>query len=248
MLILAVAALLAAQDYERSTAGPAALPVQTLHTPDEIAPAVLPYLACLYATRGLPLLRGTDGQPISGGTPGPGNDCSAVRGHARDDALKLLQGKPMPSAGSPETFVENTLLEMDSYVATLSPPRTRATGDMPVVESVPVTIEDEVQPAYTKYYECLRDKVKTLPLNAANVLPKFNDAIAACRDIRASSVKEATQALVKKGWGEEARQKAAENSFAKADESWNTMAQRLHDALLRRTANRDSATPPKKPQ
>jgi len=40
-------------------------PKPTLHTPDVIAPAVLPYLACLYAERGLPLLRANDGSQIA---------------------------------------------------------------------------------------------------------------------------------------------------------------------------------------
>jgi hypothetical protein len=241
MLMLALAALFS------TAAGPAALPTQSLHTPDQIAPAVLPYLACLYAARGLPLLRGTDGRPISTGKPIDG-DCSPVRRRAQEEALKLLEGKQLPNGTSPESFVVNALSEMDSYVASLPAPNVGNTGNLPIVEAVPVTIEDEVQPAYTKYNTCLRNKVKESPVTLANVLGKFSDALNSCREVRASSVKEATDALVRKGWGEQARQRAAENTFAKADESWTTMGRRLYDALVRRDAATKTASRPKKPQ
>src|SRR5438067_2401192 len=66
-----------------------------LHTPDEIAPAVLPYLACLYSARGLPLLRGRDGVQVE--FEASGDDCSAERRLAIVNALKLLKGKPVPA-------------------------------------------------------------------------------------------------------------------------------------------------------
>src|SRR5260221_13341852 len=58
----------------------------TLHTPDVIAPAVLPYLACLYAERGLPLLRATDGTRVT--YDKNSSDCSAARARAVVDASK----------------------------------------------------------------------------------------------------------------------------------------------------------------
>src|SRR3982751_3711442 len=69
-------------------------PKLTLHTPDVIAPAVLPYLACLYAERGLPLLRAADGAQIA--YDKSSKDCSAARAQAIADASKLLQGKAVP--------------------------------------------------------------------------------------------------------------------------------------------------------
>src|SRR5205807_2586375 len=45
-----------------------------LHTPDQITPAVLPYLACLYARRGLPPLHAADGAPVAYDHSSP--DCS----------------------------------------------------------------------------------------------------------------------------------------------------------------------------
>src|SRR3954469_3040656 len=82
-----------------------------LHTPDEIAPAVLPYLACLYAARGLPLLRGSDGSQIS--FRKEGNDCSLARSRAHADAVKLLEHKKTPGDRTATEFVEEALSEMD---------------------------------------------------------------------------------------------------------------------------------------
>ena len=221
-----------------SAAGPAALPTESLHTPDQIASAVLPYLACLYAARGLPLLRGTDGRPILTDSA-KGGDCSAARGRARQEALKLLVDKPPPDHTSPEKFVDETLSNMDSYVASLPKANARSdAGDLPIVEATPVAIEDEVQPAYTRYNSCLRAKVKESPVTAWNVLTKFSDALDACRQIRASSLKEAKAALSARGWDGPARQRAAENTFAKADQSWTTMGRQLHEALVKRELNR----------
>src|SRR3954469_18538727 len=79
-------------------------PMPTLHTPDVIAPAVLPYLACLYAERGLPLLRATDGAQVT--YDKSTKDCSAARVRAIADASKLLQGKAVPDGLSPGLFIE----------------------------------------------------------------------------------------------------------------------------------------------
>ncbi len=233
-MLLLLAALLAGSGDQSEVSNPAALPTRSLHTPDEIAPAVLPYLACLYAARGLPLLRGTDGRPISSSEPAAGSDCSAVRSHAREEALKLVQEKQLPDKASPETFVDGVLEEMDEYVASLRPQTDQGDTAHPPAVGTQLMIEDEVLPAYIKYNSCLRRKVKELPLTAENALAKFSDALTACREVRALSIKEAMEALVKKGWDEETRQKAAENTFAKADESWTTLGGRLHDELVRR--------------
>jgi hypothetical protein len=247
-MLLALAALLATSGGQFQVGNPAPLTTRSLHTPDEIAPAVLPYLACLYEARGLPLLRGTDGQPITTSEPGPGGDCSSVRIHAQEEALKLLAGKRVPDKTSPEAFVEGALEEMDEYVATLRTPTAQTDSDHLPHVGTQVMIEDEVLPAYMKYISCLRDKVKEVPLTPENVLGKFTDALDACREIRTASVNEAKEALVKKGWDEQTRQRAAENTFAKADESWTTMGGRLRDTLLRKDLKRNGSAPAPKQQ
>src|SRR3954447_6567158 len=92
------------------------------HAPDQIVPAVLPYLACLYASRGLPLLNGTDRQSIASKVL-IGGDCSAIRRRAERDAVSLLRDKAAANSDSPEATVNNTLSSMDSYVGALAAQR-----------------------------------------------------------------------------------------------------------------------------
>src|SRR5438045_9526472 len=89
----------------------------TLHTPDIIAPAVLPYLACLYAERGLPLLRASDGTQVE--YDKSTSDCSAARARAKEDAAGLLQGQAVPDGLQPAEFIDETLADLDDYVASL---------------------------------------------------------------------------------------------------------------------------------
>lgn len=215
-----------------------ASPVETLatdphfHAPDEVVPAVLPYLACLYATRGLPLLNGTEGQPIVSKTA-IGGDCSGVRQQAEKDALALLAKKPAAGA-SPERIVADTLSSMDSYVAALTARRIASAGSgLPPVSGSMVMIEDEALPAYTRYNDCLRAKTIDTPVTSANVAGKFRRAVELCREVRAAAVEEAAIALAAKGWEAPRRRKAAVNTFEKADESWSSLGQRLYRALLR---------------
>lgn len=218
----------------------------SLHTPDLIAPAVLTYLACLYAARGLPLLRGSDGRQI--GVRGErGNDCTEIRRKAQADAIELIGGKTLPDGVAPDLFVEEALTAMDRHVASLPAPSDRGTaGALPMVTGTPVTIEDEVKPAYARYNECLGAKASASAsaITAANVLRKFSDALNACTGARAAAVEEAQRALVAKGWSAAARKTAADNSFNQADQSWTTMGRRLHDALVQRDSRRKDREPP----
>jgi hypothetical protein len=204
------------------------------HAPDEIVPAVLPYLACLYASRGLPLLNGTDRQAIAAKVA-VGADCTAVRRQAEQNALTLLRSRPDNNGRSPDALVASTLASMDGYVATLAAHRSAAGwGALPPVSGSMVMIEDEVLPAYKKYNDCLRAKTLDTPVTSANVLSKFRDALPACAEARTTAVAEATEALAVKGWDLARRQKAAATTFRKADESWASLGFRLHQALLRR--------------
>ena len=110
----------------------------TLHTPDAIAPAVLPYLACLYAERGLPLLRASDGTQVE--YDKSSSDCSAARARAKQDAAGLLQGQAVPDGLQPAEFIDETLADMDAYVASL--PMAKPGAERAAVVGIPVTIED----------------------------------------------------------------------------------------------------------
>lgn len=204
-------------------------PMPTLHTPDVIAPAVLPYLACLYAERGLPLLRATDGSHVAYDKSGSG--CSAARARASADAAKLLQGKVVPDGLSAGVFVERTLGDMDAYVASLPVAHAQS-----AVIGIPVTIEDEVQPAYARYDDCLKTQVSSSPVSADTVVAKFREAMSTCGSVRTYAVAEAAKALTGRGWDEATRTRAAETTFAKVDESWLAMGQQYRDMLLERAA------------
>jgi hypothetical protein len=213
----------------------------TLHTPDVIAPAVLPYLACLYAERGLPLLRATDGSQVA--YDKSSGDCSAARAQAGKDAAKLLQDKPVPGGPGAAAFIDQTLADMDAYVASL-PMTRRAGAQSRAVVGIPVTIEDEVQPAYDRYDDCLKAQVSNGRVTSRTILAKFREAMTACAKVRSSAVSEASKALTAKGWDQAARARAAENTFAKVDQSWLAMGQqyeavlRAQEAMARSTATR----------
>ena len=206
--------------------------VPELHTPDVIAPAVLPYLACLYASRGLPLLRGSDGGQIN--FDKSGGDCSAARAHAKADALKMLDRAKSPGRTAPAQYVDDALAEMDAYVASL-PVRRGTDGSARLsIVGLPVTIEDEVQPAYNRYEGCLKDQASDTPFTVDTIMTVFQQAITLCRGVRDSAVTEAENALVKRGWDEGVRAKAAESTFSKADESWLAMGRQFRDSLIAR--------------
>lgn len=230
-----------------SAAGAAAQPLgarPTLHTPDVIALAVLPYLACLYAERGLPLLRATDGTQVA--YDKSTSDCSAARTRAAADASKLLEGKAVPGGRSRGTFVEETLTDMDAYVASLPMAQSASPQSEPAVIGIPVTIEDEVQPAYARYDDCLKTQVSNSPITAATIMAKFRQAMTTCGSVRDYAVSEAVKALIAKGWDEPTRTRAADSTFAKIDESWLAMGRQYQEMLIRRAAELSAKAPPPK--
>ena len=211
---------------------------ETLHTPDIISQAVLPYLACLYAERGLPLLRAADGKQVTYGNGG--RDCAAARAKAKADAAKLLDTKPLPAGQDSGAFIEQALDDMDQYVASL-PMQQQAQSDTSVV-GIPLTIEDEVKPFYERYDDCLRTQASGSPVTSATIMATFNGAMKACTSVRDYAVAGASKALSAKGWDEPTRQRAAESTFAKIDESWLAMGRQYQE--LR--AKREAALPAKK--
>ena len=220
-------------------------PKPTLHTPDVIAPAVLPYLACLYAERGLPLLRAADGTQVA--YDKSGSSCSAARARAIADASKLLEGKPAPDGLSAAVFIEHTLADMDDYVASLPVTTGQTSQGQSAVIGIPVTIEDEVQPAYARYDDCLKTQVSGTPVTAATIMAKFREAMTICTSVREFAVAEATKALVAKGWDEATRARAAANTFAKVDESWLAMGRQYQrQLLLPKEARAATGQPPAK--
>ena len=215
-------------------------PKPMLHTPDVISPAVLPYLACLYAERGLSLLRAADGTQVA--YDKSGSDCAAARAKAKTDAAKLLDAKPLAAGQDSGTFVEQALDDMDRYVASL-PMQQQQAAESAVI-GIPVTIEDEIKPAYERYDDCLKTQASGSPVTSVTTMAKFNEAMKVCTSVRDYAVAEATKALSAKGWDEPTRQRAAETTFAKIDESWLAMGRQYQELL----AKREAALAAKKPR
>jgi hypothetical protein len=201
-----------------------------LHTPDMINPALQPYLACLYALRGLPLLSGTDGQQVN--YDKDDRDCSATRRRAEQDALKVFNHQPVPGGASARTFVENALSEMDRYV---EPMAVRASNsNSTAIVGVPIALEDEEMPAYNRYQNCLKTQLTDTPISVGTIIAVFEETIAICRSVRESAVSEAAAALETKGWDKARSEKAAAVTFSNVDESWLATARQFRESLLAR--------------
>src|SRR4051794_9314365 len=149
--LMAFAAPASAQPVDTS---PATQAQAALHTPDVIASAVRPYAACLYGVRGLPLLLGTNGAPVT--YDKKDGDCSAERQRARAAALKLLANTPVPGGITAAAFVDGTLADMDAFVATLPARRSGGSSGRAPAVGIPMMIEDEVRPPFDRYEECLK--------------------------------------------------------------------------------------------
>jgi hypothetical protein len=216
-ILMMLAAPIAAQ-----TSNPMTLPQSVLHTPDMIFPAVMPYLACLAGTHGLPVLKGNDGNE----TAFDKNDsnCLATKRRAKTEALKLIADKSVPGGATPTQYVDNALADIESYVASQHGAQVQI-----------ITIEDELLPAYSHYQACLNANASITAATADTIMSVFEQAMAACRSARASALVEGENALVKKGWDEAMRAKTAESTFATIDRSWMTRGQQLRESLLKQS-------------
>jgi hypothetical protein len=162
--------------------------------------------------------------------------CTSTRARAKANAGRLIAGKAVPRGLSADAFIERALDDMDRYVASL--PVTEGTQDRAHSTGVglPVTIEDEVKPAYDRYDGCLKAQVSNSRVSAETILATFEQAMTICASVRSHAVSMAAKALAAKGCDEVTRTRAAETTFAKVDESWLAMAQEYRDMLLKKLA------------
>jgi hypothetical protein len=193
-------------------------PLAVLHTPDAIAPALMPYLACVQAQRGSSLLKVTMGGEVH--YDKNDRNCSATRKQSLADALKLLDQATIPT-GSKSDYVENALNEIDAYFASTESR-----------EGPPIVMEDEVQPAFNRYRECLSSQLSYSSVSAETILSVFQRVMDVCRGVRDAAVIEAEGALLKKGWDSQTRSRAAEETFSAADEQWLAIARQYREALV----------------
>ncbi|HYJ30916.1 MAG TPA: hypothetical protein VEW25_11310 [Allosphingosinicella sp.] len=80
--------------------------------PDEIAPAVLPYLGCLMARDGVRIRGGIDPRPEG---VGPGADCTLYRSTAAQDADLILTRLGRLGPQGRAQLIESTLSSIDNF-------------------------------------------------------------------------------------------------------------------------------------
>jgi hypothetical protein len=104
------------------------LPVARIDIPDDIAPALVPYMTCLIASAGLPMF--SEGKPVA---PPPGiikgSDCSAVRSKAFKDADTMLEQAGRKEPGERAAYIDKALAAMDRFQAATNLPPPPATTD-----------------------------------------------------------------------------------------------------------------------
>lgn len=100
----------------------------SLEIPDEIAPAVMPYMLCQVASAGVPMY--TEGKkalipPPPGITKG--SDCGAARAKAATDADRMLKRAGRKGKAERGAYVEKVLRDMDEFHAASQARRSQST-------------------------------------------------------------------------------------------------------------------------
>jgi hypothetical protein len=85
--------------------------------PDELVPAVVPYMQCLNASAGIPVYRGNR-EALIPPPPGiaRGSDCSGMRKQALERGDALLKAAGHRDAAERRALVERTLRQADDFV------------------------------------------------------------------------------------------------------------------------------------
>lgn len=104
--------------------------IGSIDVPDEIAPAIGPYITCRIMASGTPLI--VEGKPVSYTLSGQ-TDCAKVRENAAREADSLLVRQGMGDEAKRRAFVGKALADADSFTATLSTPQSFAVApDVPL--------------------------------------------------------------------------------------------------------------------
>lgn len=112
LLLIALAQPAPAPDAPQTTT--TSVMIGRLDIPDELAPAVIPYLRCLNASNGMEV-RSNGG--VVAPPPGieEGSDCSAFRRRAAAQGDALLRRRGISSASERQRRVEATLVSIDGF-------------------------------------------------------------------------------------------------------------------------------------
>jgi hypothetical protein len=105
--------------------------VASVNIPDEIAPAIIPYVNCQIASAGVPVY--ADGRRVA---PPPGivkgSDCGAMRRKAARNADRMLREQGMASRKARRALIDRTLAAMDAFQrASHFPPPPQNEADAP---------------------------------------------------------------------------------------------------------------------
>ena len=88
----------------------------SLDIPDEIAPAILPYVSCRLASAGIPLRSSRDG-PEETPTVAVGAGCTESRAEAARRAEAMLRAQRRGSRSERRVYVERVLSNVDDFVS-----------------------------------------------------------------------------------------------------------------------------------
>jgi hypothetical protein len=104
-----------------------------MRIPDEIAPAIIPYIRCLVTSEGLPMY--TEGRkqlipPPSG--VAKGSNCADFRVRARSDAEMLLRRQGKGGKAEREKLIDDTLGQADNFFRSTATPPGRSAKRGPV--------------------------------------------------------------------------------------------------------------------
>jgi hypothetical protein len=110
--------------------------VASLDVPDEIAPAVLPYLQCKLSSAGIEVRSGRNG-PVEPTTVLRGADCSRLREQAVARGERMLRDQRRGTRTERLEFLERTLASIDRFAAASTPsvPQTPQVGAPAPVET-----------------------------------------------------------------------------------------------------------------
>lgn len=97
--------------------------IGSMEIPDEIAPAIGPYITCRIMASGTPLI--VDGKPVNYNLPSQTN-CAKVRENAAREADKLLTQQGMSDKAKRQVFVDKVLADADNFTEALSTPQSLA--------------------------------------------------------------------------------------------------------------------------
>ena len=112
-----------------------AIRLNSLALPDEVSPAVFPYVLCLQSAAGIPMY-GPDGELAN--SPDKPSDCAGVRSKALVDGVKMLERQNLMDNSTGRTrYVESVLADIDEFAR----PRTEEELQEAYAQE-PVTLDD----------------------------------------------------------------------------------------------------------